>query len=48
MSTQLTDEKVDNWIKDVTTKFEKLVYDEIWRLGFAYVHSFMNTSFLFT
>ena len=29
---QLTDEKVDNWIKDVTTKFEKLVYDEIWLL----------------
>ena len=29
---QLTDEKVDNWIQDVTTEFEKLVYDEIWLL----------------
>ena len=29
---QLTDEKVDNWIQDVTVKFERLVYDEIWLL----------------
>ena len=29
---QLTDEKVDNWIQDVTDKFERLVYDEIWLL----------------
>ena len=26
---QLTDEKVDNWIQDVTVKFERLVYDEL-------------------
>ena len=29
---QLTDEKVDNWIQDVTVKFERLVYNEIWLL----------------
>ena len=29
---QLSDEKVDNWIHDVTDKFERLVYDEIWLL----------------
>ena len=29
---QLTDEKVDNWIQDVTVKFKRLVYDEIWLL----------------
>ena len=29
---QLTDEKVNNWIQDVTDKFERLVYDEIWLL----------------
>ena len=29
---QLTDEKVDNWIQDVTDKFERLVYNEIWLL----------------
>ena len=31
-TSQLTDEIVDNWIHDVTDKFERLVYDEIWLL----------------
>ena len=26
---QLTDEKVDNWVRTVTENFERMVYDEI-------------------